>query len=156
MMTWIQKNGCTGPIQCFAFNVYGWVDLFRAASFVNVPIYSFFLLGYKYEGVKFERGNCGVSIMRSGKLNLPQLTHEIGVFPLWVHVRSRIMSPVLYGGCTFCSTHIHQVRPLCALDCVLFIRSQFLSDSEYWMIQQNNATWDLDKDAALCFAEHVL
>lgn len=24
-------------------------------------------LGYKYEGVKFEKGNCGVSIMRSGR-----------------------------------------------------------------------------------------
>ncbi|MEE6528289.1 hypothetical protein FKM82_030412 [Ascaphus truei] len=23
--------------------------------------------GYKYEGVKFEKGNCGVSIMRSGE-----------------------------------------------------------------------------------------
>lgn len=33
--------------------------------------------GYKYEGVKFERGNCGVSIMRSGKFNLLQLTHQI-------------------------------------------------------------------------------
>lgn len=23
--------------------------------------------GYKYEGVRFEKGNCGVSIMRSGR-----------------------------------------------------------------------------------------
>lgn len=37
--------------------------------FVTVSA-SFFPSGYKYEGVKFERGNCGVSIMRSGKLNL--------------------------------------------------------------------------------------
>lgn len=27
----------------------------------------FAFLGYKYEGVKFEKGNCGVSIMRSGR-----------------------------------------------------------------------------------------
>eukprot|EP00066_Takifugu_rubripes_P010901 XP_003979125.2 PREDICTED: uracil phosphoribosyltransferase homolog [Takifugu rubripes] len=26
--------------------------------------------GYKYDGVKFERGNCGVSIMRSGEWSL--------------------------------------------------------------------------------------
>jgi hypothetical protein len=28
-----------------------------------------FLTGYKYEGVKFEKGNCGVSIMRSGRFS---------------------------------------------------------------------------------------
>lgn len=35
----------------------------------SLPLtFGFFpLLGYKYEGVKFEKGNCGVSIMRSGR-----------------------------------------------------------------------------------------
>ena len=29
---------------------------------------SYLFLGYKYEGLRYEKGNCGVSIMRSGKL----------------------------------------------------------------------------------------
>lgn len=29
--------------------------------------YFYFPTGHKYEGVKFEKGNCGVSIMRSGR-----------------------------------------------------------------------------------------
>lgn len=47
--------------------------------------------GYKYEGVKFERGNCGVSIMRSGELNLSRLTYQIRVFSF---VSACIMSSV--------------------------------------------------------------
>lgn len=43
--------------------MYHWVGL------LLIQLCTCFLLalGYKYEGVKFERGNCGVSIMRSGE-----------------------------------------------------------------------------------------
>lgn len=44
----------------------------------------FFTLGYKYDGVKFERGNCGVSIMRSGELSLGSFLSNVRshVFPV--------------------------------------------------------------------------
>lgn len=41
------------------------------------PFYTLFLVGYKYDGVKFERGNCGVSIMRSGKWSLTFLNLNV-------------------------------------------------------------------------------
>ena len=39
--------------------------------------------GYKYEGVKFEKGNCGVSIMRSGRFTRAALSlcmHRISCY----------------------------------------------------------------------------
>lgn len=37
---------------------------------LHLNLFIRFLIGYKYDGVKFERGNCGVSIMRSGEWSL--------------------------------------------------------------------------------------
>lgn len=58
--------------------MYHLVGLFKETTFK----FFLFALGYKYEGVKFERGNCGVSIMRSGKLNLLCCSHQFKFFCL--------------------------------------------------------------------------
>lgn len=60
--------------------MYHWVGL------LLIQLCTCFLLalGYKYEGVKFERGNCGVSIMRSGEFK-PAVPHPPSqVLLLWL------------------------------------------------------------------------
>lgn len=89
MITWKAKNKCTVPILCFTFSMYEWA----CSEQLHLWMFPHFSAGYKYEGVKFERGNCGVSIMRSGKWNLLKRTYRIRVFPF---VSACVMSSVHY------------------------------------------------------------
>ncbi|XP_068919215.1 uracil phosphoribosyltransferase homolog isoform X2 [Petaurus breviceps papuanus] len=78
--------------------------------------------GYKYEGVRFEKGNCGVSIMRSGTGNTVieavKVLIEHGVQPSVIIVLSLFSTPhgatsiiQEFPDITILTTEVHPVAP---------------------------------------------
>ena len=53
-----------------------YVYYFSPLSDPDIDIY---VLGMSYQGLKYEKGNCGVSIMRSGKLFINTLSRYLHI-----------------------------------------------------------------------------
>lgn len=91
-------------------------------SSILCPCFIFRPLGYKYEGVKFERGNCGVSIMRSGKWGPVQ---HFKAFKCEDTLVCESLLLYFRACCTFPAAHSHKLKMSAWL--VVFHHSMMIS-----------------------------